>query len=154
MQKQVEQLCSKHSYSYSWKKPGSTYREINNYNNGYKSIDQIIGDEEDPRQERLPFHSTAGQMESAGKTDYHEVVDAIDTLNEELIEGTIEYKEYAISIDTLNIKLKKENSIYEVLLIPEGKKESLLYAYPGQFVKYVANGENVVDVDYYGGFGL
>ena len=149
MKKQVEALCTKRSYSYSWKKPGTTSREVTMYNQGYKSIDQI---EEDPRQERLPFRTTAGQTELSGKMNYHEIVDVIDVLNEELIECSIAYKEYARGIDTLNTKLEKENSIYKVKLLPEGKKESLLYAYPGQFVSYRATGEAVWDADFYGGF--
>ena len=148
MKKQVEELCSKHVYSYNYKKSRTTYKEIDAYNQGYKSIDQL---EEDPRQERLPFRTTAGQMVSYGNQSYHEIVDTIDTLNEELIEGTIEYKEYAIEINTINVKLKKENSIYEVELISEGKKENLLYAYPGQFIKYRATGESLWDDDMYGG---
>ena len=129
MKQEVEDLCNAgNQYSWSWKKAGSTYR-------GYKSIDQKV---EDKRQERLPFHTTAGLMTSYGEaytTLYSDIIDEVDELNGDLIEGTIDYKAYKKGIDGLNEALKKKNSKYSVTLISRNQVQNLLYIYPAELIE-------------------
>ena len=129
MKQEVEDLCSTGSpYSWSWRKSGSKYK-------GYKSTDQIV---EDEGQERLPFPSTAGLTTSYGEpysTLYSDLIDEIDELNGEIIEGTINYKTYKEGINALNKVLKEKNSKYSVTLIEKNQIQSLLYTYPGQLIE-------------------
>ena len=129
MKKEVEELCNNRiTHSWSWKRSGSTYK-------GYISSDQKV---EDKRQERLPFHTTVGQTTSYGEiydTTYPDLIDAVDELNSDIIEGTIQYKQYKQGIEALNEALKATNSQYSVNLIPELQIQNLLYKYPGELVE-------------------
>ena len=92
MKEEVKTLCSKPSYSYSWKRNG-TY--------GYKSADQLLKDAaEDPRQERIPFHSSASGTAASGNkfVTFPDVVEEVDDYNSDLIAGTIDYNTYKESI--------------------------------------------------------
>ena len=155
MKEEVKTLCSKPSYSYSWKKNG-TY--------GYKSADQLLKDAaEDPRQERLPFRSTAGQTTSSGKKIPHindfgtprlftEIVTEVDTLNAALIDGTLKYKEYEEAIEELNDELVVEDSMYKVNLIREEQVNDLLHILPAQLVVYDTSNDLDLYNASYGGY--
>ena len=155
MKEEVKTLCSKPSYSYSWKKNG-TY--------GYKSADQLLKDAaEDPRQERLPFRSTAGQTTSSGKKIPHindfgtprlftEIVTEVDALNAALIDGTLKYKEYEEAIEELNDELIVEDSMYKVNLIREEQVNDLLHILPAQLVVYDTSDDLDLYNASYGGY--
>jgi hypothetical protein len=149
MSKEVEELCSKHTYGYSWKKEGNVWK--NGYS--YKSNSYLLREAaEDPRQERIPFRSTAGQIAVSGnKKSFTEIVQEVDDINGELTDGTIKYKEYTEAIDELNNELKNEKSLYKVNIIKEAQKDDLLYVLPAQLVVY-ADGEEVAGAydDFYG----
>ena len=146
MKAEVKELCSKPTYSggYSWRKEGDVWK--GSY--GYKSADQLLKDAaEDPRQERLPFHSTAGQTALSGKKIPHindfatprgftDIVEEVDELNSDLIDGTIKYKIYAEAIESLNDELIVEDSMYKVNLIKEEQTNDLLHILPAQLVVY------------------
>jgi len=147
MSKEVENLCSKLSYNYSWKKPGNTVSY------GYKSSDQV----KDPRQGHLPFrtntrHYTSDDLEMLSynrsystKMLFQEIVEEIDDINQEAIDGSIDYKEYTVKVGVLNERLKQEKSCYEVTLIPEGKLSELLHMWPNQMVIYSSTKDEVYD---------
>ena len=59
-------------------------------------------------------------------------------------------KEYKDKVNILNDTLKKEESIYEVSLIPENKISELLVMFPNQFVNYSGTGTAVYDESYFG----
>ena len=155
MKEEVEELCSKRSYTASWKKDkhddafdygyGYSYGSY-----GYKSKDQLKDAKEDPRQERLPFHTTAGSYGSRLKMSFTQIVEEIDDINTEAIGGEIDYKEYKDKIDILNEVLSKEENIYEVALIPENKISDLLHMFPNQFVNHKGTGTAVYDASYFG----
>ena len=136
MKKEVEELCNdKVTRSWSWKKSGSTYYR------GYLSSDQKV---EDKRQERIPFHSTAGLTTSYGDTYstlYSDIIDEVDELNSDMIEGAIDYKQYRKGIKALNKALKQKNSEYSVVLLEENQIDTLLYTWPGQLVETEADKE-------------
>ena len=139
MSAEVKELCSKPTYAastsrYSWRKEGDVWK--GSY--GYKSADQLLKDAaEDPRQERLPFHTTAGQITSSGKPrGFTEIVAEVDELNSDLIDGTIKYKIYAEAIEALNDELIVEDSMYKVNLVREDQKDELLHILPAQLVVY------------------
>jgi len=158
MKEEVKTLCSRptstYSGSYSWRKEGDVWK--GSY--GYKSSDQLKDAAEDPRQERLPFHSTAGQTTSSGRKIPHindfatprgftDIVGEVDELNSDLIDGTIKYKVYAEAIGALNDELIVEDSMYKVNLVREDQKDELLHILPAQLVVYD-------EMDMYGGYGL
>ena len=155
MKEEVKTLCSKPSYSYSWKRNG-TY--------GYKSADQLLKDAaEDPRQERLPFRSTAGQTTSSGKKIPHindfgtprlftEIVTEVDALNSALIDGTLKYKDYEEAIEELNDELIVEDSMYKVNLIREEQVNDLLHILPAQLVVYDTSNDLDLYNTSYGGY--
>ena len=155
MKEEVKTLCSKPSYSYSWKRNG-TY--------GYKSADQLLKDAaEDPRQERLPFRSTAGQTTSSGKKIPHindfgtprlftEIVTEVDALNSALIDGTLKYKDYEEAIEELNDELIVEDSMYKVNLIREEQVNDLLHILPAQLVVYDTSDDLDLYNASYGGY--
>ena len=159
MKEEVKTLCSRptstYSGSYSWRKEGDVWK--GSY--GYKSSDQLLKNAaEDPRQERLPFHSTAGQTTSSGRKIPHindfatprgftDIVGEVDELNSDLIDGTIKYKVYAEAIGALNDELIVEDSMYKVNLVREDQKDELLHILPAQLVVYD-------EMDMYGGYGL
>ena len=148
---EVEELCSKPSYNYTpWKKDKNSYGyPYSSYS--YKSKDQLLKEAaEDPRQERLPFRTTAGQMTLSGKKTFIEIVEEVDDINSDAIDGTDTYKEYKIRIDELNKALRDENSMYTIELIPEHKLSDLLHMWPNQMVIYNSTKEQV---DYYDDFG-
>ena len=135
MAAEVKKLCAKPTTtSYSWRKEGNVWK--GSY--GYKSTDQLLKDAaEDPRQERLPFHTTAGRTASYGETrGFSDIVSEVDDFNGELIDGTVTYKVYADAIDELNEELIKEDSMYKVNLIKEEQKDDLLHILPAQLVVY------------------
>ena len=139
MRKEVEELCSKPTHSYgSWKKDSAYNYSYNRY--GYKSKDQLLKEAaEDPRQERLPFRSTAGQTTSYGsviKKTFSEIAEEVDDFNGDLIDGTITYKLYVEAIEELNAELKKEGNLYQVNTIKEAQKNDLLHILPTQLVVY------------------
>ena len=154
MKEEVEELCSKHSYITSWKKNKQNDAFDYGYGGyGYKSRDQLKDAKEDPRQERIPFRTTVGPMASYGndwKMSFTDIVEEVDDINCEAISGEINYKEYKDNIDSLNDTLKKEESIYEVSLIPENKITELLSMFPNQFVNYKGTGTAVYDSSYFG----
>ena len=137
MKEEVKTLCAKPSYSYSWKRNG-VY--------GYKSSDQLLKDAaEDPRQERLPFHSTASGTAASGNkfVTFPDVVEEVDDYNTDLIAGTITYKDYKDSIEELNKDLEKQNSIYKVNTIRQDQVGDLLHILPAQLVVYAKTGDEV-----------
>ena len=137
MKEEVKTLCSKPSYSYSWKKNG-TY--------GYKSADQLLKDAaEDPRQERIPFHSSASGTAASGNkfVTFPDVVEEVDDYNSDLIAGTIDYNTYKESIEELNKDLEKQNSIYKVNTIRKDQVGDLLHILPAQLVVYAKTGDEV-----------
>ena len=147
MRKEVENLCSKRAYSYSWKKPGSSYGD-------YRNIDQI---EEDPRQERLPFPTTQLAMRSYGdvsnKTTYVDIIEQVDDIVSEVIDGTITYGEYSIQIGNLNRLLEKEDSLYKVKCVEEAKIGDLLHIFPNDLVISKDPRATLYDDSiYYGGY--
>ena len=156
MKEEVKELCSKHSYVTSWKKnkKDDDWNYGYNYGSyGYRSRDQLKDAKEDPRQERIPFRSTAGSMTSYGddcKLSFIEIVEEVDDINGEAMTGEIDYKEYKEKIDSLNDTLKKQESIYEVSLLPENKLTDLLSMFPNQFVNYKGTGTAVYDASYFG----
>ena len=159
MKEEVKTLCSRptstYSGSYSWRKEGDVWK--GSY--GYKSSDQLLKNAaEDPRQERLPFRSTAGQTTSSGRKIPHindfatprgftDIVGEVDEFNSDLIDGTITYKVYAKAIESLNDQLIVEDSMYKVNIIREDQKDELLHILPAQLVVYD-------ETDIYGGYGL
>ena len=144
MAAEVKKLCAKPTTGYSWRKEGNIWK--GSY--GYKSADQLLKDAaEDPRQERLPFHTTAGQTALSGKIPHindfgHEtrsftkIVEEVDELNSDLIDGTIKYKAYSEAIESLNNALIVEDSMYTVNLIREDQTDELLHILPAQLVVY------------------
>ena len=145
MKEEVKALCSKPTYAtpsaYSWRKEGDVWK------GGYKSADQLMKDAaEDPRQERLPFHTTAGQTTSFGEPrSFNDVVEEVDDLNGDLIDGTIKYDIYAKAIQSLNDELIIEDSMYKVNIIREDQIQELLHIIPAQLVVYD-------EVDMYNGY--
>ena len=154
MKEEVEELCSKRSYVTSWKKGKKDDDWSYSYGSyGYKSRDQLKDAKEDPRQERIPFRSTVGSITSYGddsKLSFVEIVEEVDDINGEAMTGEIDYKEYKERIDILNDTLKKQESIYEVSLLPENKLTDLLSMFPNQFVNYRGTGTAVYDASYFG----
>lgn len=128
MKKEVEALCSTitRTYTPTW-----------NNRRGYQSSDQ--------QQERLPFDYTAPIAENV----FTDLTIEVDELNDSLIDGSIDYKTYSTNISNLNKKLKKDKSPYKIKLIPENRKEELLYMLPTQLIKYNDTGINVYDEDYF-----
>jgi hypothetical protein len=153
MKEEVKELCSKPSSDYSsWRKDKNNY----GYNYGsysYKSTDQLIKEAaEDPRQERLPFRTTAGRITSYGddvRKTFSEIVEDIDATNSELIDGTIDYKDYVKALDELNDELKEEKSLYKVLIINEKDVQNLLHILPSQLLRYAHSGDEVYDASFY-----
>ena len=154
MKKEVEDLCSKPSYSYtSWKKNSGYSYSYSKY--GYKSRDQLLREAaEDPRQERLPFRTTAGLTTSSGrlKRSFSEIVEAVDDVTSELIDGTIKYKDYVELIEELNAELVKEDNLYKVNTVKEMEVDNLLHILPAQLVVY-ANTDEIVSDMYDTGYG-
>lgn len=148
MKEEVKELCSKPTYAaatsaYSWRKEGDVWK--GSY--GYKSTDQLLKDAaEDPRQERLPFHSQKIRL-SGDTKGFTDIVSEVDDLNGDLIDGTIKYKIYAEAIGSLNDELITEDSMYKVNLIREDQKDELLHILPAQLVVYD-------EMDMYGGYGI
>ena len=137
MKEEVKELCSKPTYAtggYSWRKHGDVWK--GSY--GYKSSDQLLKDAaEDPRQERLPFHTTTGTTTSFGDPrGFSDIVKEVDDLNSNLIDGTIKYKVYAEALGSLNDELIVEDSMYKVNIIREDQKDELLHILPAQLVVY------------------
>tara|TARA_R100000781_G_scaffold109551_1_gene74539 strand:- start:3535 stop:4395 length:861 start_codon:yes stop_codon:yes gene_type:complete len=128
MKKEVEALCSTitRTYTPTW-----------NNRRGYQSSDQ--------QQERLPFDYTTPIAENV----FTDLTIEVDELNDSLIDGSIDYKTYSTNISNLNKKLKKDKSPYKIELIPENRKEELLYMLPTQLIKYNDTGINVYDEDYF-----
>ena len=132
MKKEVEDLCSTMTYqrygdryatSIKWKK---TARQKN--------------------QENLPFITNSIVANTTNDTiSYPDIVDEVDALNEDMIEGSIKYGDYKKGIDDLNSVLNKHNSPYSVELISEAAIESLLYTYPGALIKSL----NDPDMDWF-----
>ena len=141
MKEEVKSLCSTptstYTGAYSWRKNG-VY--------GYKSSDQLLKDAaEDPRQERLPFHTTASGTAAAGNkfVTFPDVVEEVDDYNSDLIAGTITYLDYVDSINELNKDLEKQNSIYKVNTIRQDQVGDLLHILPAQLVVYAKTGDEV-----------
>jgi len=164
MKEEVKSLCTKPTYSggYSWRKEGDVWK--GSY--GYKSSDQLLKDAaEDPRQERLPFRSTAGQTTSSGRKIPHiddfaanstprgftDIVSEVDKLNAGLIDGSIKYKDYEESIEELNDELIVEDSMYKVNLIREDQVNDLLHILPAQLVVYDTS-DDLENMYGYGGY--
>jgi len=137
MSKEVEDLCSKRISTYQ--RPKTNYTSY-----GYKSPDQ----RRYSQQERLPLYSSSEKM------SFTDITDEVDDINSEAIEGTIDYKEYKIRIDDLNDTLKKKNSCYKVTLIAENQINNLLHMWPNQMIVYEADGKEVYDASFYGGYML
>ena len=155
MKKEVEDLCSKPVATYgSWKKDNTYGYSYSKY--GYRSKDQLLKEAaEDPRQERLPFRSTAGQTTSYGsviKKTFSEIAEEIDDANGELIDGTVTYKDYVEVLEELNAELLQEDSLYKVNIIKEVDVNNLLHILPAQLVVY-ANTDEVVSDLYNQGYG-
>jgi len=143
MREELSELCSKPTSTYggTWKKNGHY-----NYTYGYKSTDQLaMRAEEDPRQERLPFRTTASETVAVGNkfTTFTDVVEEVDDINSELISGTISYRDYEKSMDILNHKLKEQKSIYAVVAVRKDQVDDLLHILPSQLVVYAKTGEEV-----------
>ena len=141
MKEEVKSLCSKptstYKGTYSWRKNG-VY--------SYKSSDQLLKDAaEDPRQERLPFHSIASETVAAGNkfNTFADVVEEVDDINSDLMSGTITYRDYEKSMGILNHKLKEQKSIYAVVAIRKDQVNDLLHILPNQLVVYAKTGEEV-----------
>ena len=137
MSKEVEDLCNKRISTYQ--RPKTNYTSY-----GYKSPDQGRYSQ----QERLPLYSSSEKM------SFTDITDEVDDINSEAIEGTIDYKEYKIRIDDLNDTLKKKNSCYKVTLIAENQINNLLHMWPNQMIVYEADGKEVYDASFYGGYML
>ena len=140
MSKEVENLCSKHSYTYNWHNKPS--------NNGHRSTYQR------DNQQRLQFGSIEAEVDDYNrsygtKMSFSEIVDEVDDIVSEIVEGSIDYKEYSIRTTDLNRKLKKEDSFYEVNLISESEVGNLLYTFPNQMVIYSKTKQEVYDSSYY-----
>jgi len=161
MKEEVKSLCTKPTYSggYSWRKEGDTWKGTY----GYKSADQLKDAAEDPRQERLPFRTTAGQTTSYGKKIPHindfatprgftEIVTAVDALNTAIIGGSLKYKDYEEAIEELNDELIVEDSMYKVNLIREDQVNDLLHILPAQLVVYDTSDDLDLYNSSYGGF--
>ena len=144
MKKEVENLCSMISYTSNWKRPSNTY---NRY--GYDNVNIL----EDPRQEKLSFNTLDRQKIESGETmNFSDIVDEVDDIVSNVIDGTIKYKEYKIRVDDLNRELEKENSFYKVLLLEKSKIGDLLYTFPNELVVYKASGMTMEDESlFYGG---
>ena len=153
MKEEVAELCSQptrtYTNSWSWKKTGSNY-------GGYQSNDQLLKEAaEDPRQEALPLHTTAGSMISSGKPTLNlsSILEEVDDVNGDLCDGTITYSTYKDHIDGLNKELIDGNSIYKVVLLREEQKDDLLHILPNQLVVYRATGQPVNDLYSYNYMG-
>ena len=145
MKKEVEDLCSKPVSTYgSWKKDNTYGYSYSKY--GYRSKDQLLKEAaEDPRQERLPFHSTASGTAAAGNkfVTFPDVVEEVDDYNTDLIAGTITYGDYIECIEALNKDLSKQHSLYKVIAIKKEQVNDLLHILPAQLVVYAKTGEEV-----------
>ena len=150
MSKEVEELCSTRStFINNWKKKDYNY----NYGYGYRSLDQMNKSDEGEniRQERLPFHTETNPSDLFGsKMSLTELIEEIDDLCTEVVEGTIDYKEYSNQITILNKELTKESSLYRVTLIPENALSELITMLPSQLVIYDGTKEEVYDASFYG----
>ena len=129
MKKEVEALCSTitRTYTPTWNR------------GGYQSTDQ--------QQERLPFGYN--NVIQVGEHTFTDLSIEVDELNDSLIDGSIDYKTYSTNISNLNKRLKKDKSPYQIELIPEGRKEQLLYMLPTQLIVYNDTDINVYDDDYF-----
>ena len=84
--------------------------------------------------------------------NFSDIVDEVDDIVSNVIDGTIKYKEYKIRVDDLNRELEKENSFYKVLLLEKSKIGDLLYTFPNELVVYKASGMTMEDESlFYGG---
>ena len=159
MTKEVEALCEKATFGHSkeWKK-----NSYGGYGYTYGIREGLKDREEDPRQERLPFRTTAGQTTSYGKKIPHindfatprmftDIVSEVDKLNAGLIDGSIKYKDYEESIEELNDELIVEDSMYKVNLIREDQKDDLLHILPAQLVVYDTS-DDLENMYGYGGY--
>ncbi len=149
MAKEVENLCSKYSYVHSpaWNKHTA------NRSYSYRSINRTGHS----AQEQIPFRSMGAEIDDFNrsygtKMSFPEIVEEVDDISSEIIEGAIDYKEYSIRINDLNRKLKEEDSFYEVTLISESNIPNLVHMYPNQMVIYASSKEDVYDDSFYMGY--
>ena len=150
MTEEVKELCSKPSYAPSktrWNKQNYGY-SYGGY--GYKSADQLTA-RTDPRQETL-FNGVP-HIDSLGviKQSFTQIVEDVDDVNGELVDGTLTFKDYSDVIDGLNKALQQEKSMYKITLIKETDIGNLMHILPAQLVVYAASGE-VVNEMYNDGF--
>ena len=139
MEQEVKDLCEKPTIS--WKQ--NTY---NNYKRGYgyQSSDQmsLLGN---------------GAVDLTGQDDdklknqqkFADILHIIDTTVDELIDGTIKHTDYAETLQELNKELRKEDSVYHVIIVSENKQEEMLYSQPSDYIVYFKNkSEKVVQSIY------
>jgi len=134
IKKEVEALCTK-------EKPFTYTRPTHMYNGSMKkSTTYADGWPEYDNQRRLPLGEA---MLTKKPKHVNEVIEDVDELNTDLIAGTISYPLYKEGIEKLNEELKKEDSLYQVRLLPENQKEKLLHLFPYKFVEYKTSGMNI-----------
>ena len=131
MAEEVRELCSKPS-PVGW----NTNRSLPAHR-GYR----------DSYQEAISFNDGYhyNSMETL-KQSFTEIVEHIDGINSELIDGTINYKDYSRIIDDLNSELEKEKSLYKINLVKETEIGNLMHILPAQLVVYTASGDTVNDL--------
>jgi len=145
----VAAMCTKPVYQapaytgYSWRKNNGTHTDL------------LKEAAEDPRQERLPFHTTAGQTGLSGKQrTYFEILEEVDEVISEVVAGSMTYAVYKMSMDDLNKELLDDKSIYEVTLVAENALESLLHVMPSDLVVNKQTGEILDQTGVGWGYGV
>lgn len=145
----VAAMCTKPVYKvpaytgYSWRKENGTHTDL------------LKEAAEDPRQERLPFHTTAGQTGLSGKPKtYFEILEEVDEVISEVVAGSMTYAVYKMLIDDLNKELLDDKSIYEITLVAENALESLLHVMPSDLVVNKQTGEILDQTGVGWGYGV
>ena len=143
MSKEVEELCNKSIPTYQ--NGNYSYRA----GQGWKMPEE----KGEKRQERIPFHSTAGLMAMSGKGEtkkisYSELVDVVEEMHDDLAQGVSDYKQYKQDFDELSKELEREESLFTIKLIPESDFHAVYTTLPADCVLYKLTGEIVNDLVY------
>ena len=126
MKSEVKDLCTKEVAQ--WKK--NTYTPGRSYGHGYASSDQMG---------MFPATVATTDLSVKEETTFADLIEIVDMLMEEVIDGTMDYNEYVANTNETNKALKAEKSIYHVDHIEKSKVGDLLCMFPSDFIMYERN---------------
>ena len=152
MKKEVEELCSTRTSTYTngWKKPNSiaAYQSKDQQETLFGSATQLGSVRAIPGKYQGHYDYVNANKEVKS---FLEIVEEVDDVISDVIDGTINYKKYSEAMKDLNKELEKEDSIYRVNIIAEAGIGDLLTMIPSQLVVYTT-GDIVDDTMHYGGY--